>query len=73
MRVLLLATYSIVEPRHGGQLRTRHIYEEYKKASIAVDYCGVFPRDAYPQRAQDDLELPGDLGGRVLARFEQPV
>ena len=73
MKILLLATYSIVEPRHGGQLRTRHIFEEYKKAGIDVDYAGIFPEGAYLQHADTDLQLPGDLGGRTLEPYEHPV
>lgn len=71
MRVLLLATYSILEPRHGGQLRTRHICEEYRKAGIEVDYVGIFPQGVYPQHAATDMQFPGDLGGRVLGEHEQ--
>ncbi|MEJ8847092.1 hypothetical protein [Variovorax rhizosphaerae] len=71
MKVLLLATYSIVDPRHGGQLRTRHIYELYRKAGIEVDYVGIFPHGAYPQHASTDLPLSGELGGRVLSDCEQ--
>lgn len=72
-KVLLLATYSIIEPRHGGQLRTRHIYEEYRNAGIDVDYLGIFPYGVYPQHAETDLQLPGDLGERVLEDYEQVV
>lgn len=71
MKVLLLATYSIVEPRHGGQLRTLHIFEEYKKAGIDVDYVGIFPQGVYPQHAATDLQFPGELEGRSLVDHEQ--
>ncbi|MEJ8811735.1 hypothetical protein WKW77_11710 [Variovorax ureilyticus] len=73
MKVLLSATYPLVEPRHGGQLRTRHIYEIYKKAGIDVDYVGIFPEGAYTQRADTDLQLPGELGGRTLQEHEQAL
>lgn len=70
MKVLLLANYSILEPRHGGQLRTRHIFEEYKRVGIDVDYVGIFPQGVYPRHAESDLQFPGDLGGRELSDYE---
>lgn len=73
MKVLLLATYPIVEPRHGGQLRTRNIYEEYKKSGIDVRYIGVFPLGAYPSHAKTDFQFSGDVGGRVLPTSEQAM
>ncbi|HYP82107.1 hypothetical protein [Variovorax sp.] len=73
MKILQLATFPIVEPRHGGQLRTRHIYDEYRKAGIDVDFVGIFPQGAYSQHASSDLQLPGDLAGRVLREYEHPV
>lgn len=72
-KVLLLATYSIVEPRHGGQLRTRHIFDEYQKAGIDVDFCGIFPQGVYPEHAASDLQFPGDLGEQVLETYEEAV
>jgi hypothetical protein len=73
VKVLLLATYPIVEPRHGGQLRTRYIYEEYKKAGIEVDYSGIFPEGAYPNHAPLDIQLPGGLANASLESYEHPV
>lgn len=73
MKVLLLATYSIVEPRHGGQLRSRNIYEKYRKSGIDASYVGIFPLGAYPQHAETDLQFSGELGDRVLPETEQAV
>lgn len=72
-KVLLVATYPIVEPRHGGQLRTRHIHDEYIKAGIEVDYCGIFPEGIYPDHSERDVQFPGDLDGRELQDYERAV
>ncbi|KPU94372.1 hypothetical protein APR50_08155 [Variovorax paradoxus] len=72
-KVLIIATFPIIEPRHGGQLRTRHIYEAYRKAGIEVDYVGFFPEGSYPRHATTDIVLPGTLGGRPLEECEHVV
>lgn len=60
--VLLLTTYPLVKPRHGGQLRARSLVEAYERSgfkvtSIAVAEKGAFPRDAL---GKHDLEFPTD-------------
>ncbi len=72
-RVLIIATFPIVEPQHGGQLRTRHIYEQYKKAGIEVDYAGFFPKGSYSRFASADVELPGVLDEQPLKDHEHVV
>ena len=41
MRILILCTYPIGNPRHGGQLRVRSIVDSYREAGHDVDVVGV--------------------------------
>jgi hypothetical protein len=65
-RVLVVGTYPIKNPAHGGQKRVAAIVEEYRKVFSHVKYVAVFVREHYPQYSSDDIYLTGDLAQRVL-------
>jgi hypothetical protein len=56
-RILVVGTYPIVSPRHGGQKRLDAIVEEYKKNFTAVKYVSVFFEGFYAEYSQDDIAL----------------
>lgn len=49
MNILILAIYPLDQPRHGGQLRARHIADTYRAAGFEVEVAGVLSGDAYPR------------------------
>lgn len=68
MNILLLATYPIDTPLHGGQLRVSNIAAAYRRAGHQVEVCGVLGSSSYPG-ASGFLPYPGaellmvDTGG----------
>ncbi|MDP1822141.1 MAG: glycosyltransferase [Archangium sp.] len=60
--VLLLTTYPIVKPRHGGQLRARHLVESYRAGGFSVAHLAVVEKGAFPRSALGplDVEFPVD-------------
>ena len=56
-RILVVSTYPIVSPRHGGQKRLDAIVEEYKKNFTAVKYVSVFFEGFYAEYSKDDIAL----------------
>jgi hypothetical protein len=64
-RILLLSTYPIKTPQHGGQKRTRAIYEAYKEAFAEVRHSAVFFRGFYADHDEDDIPL-GSTGERLV-------
>jgi hypothetical protein len=51
MNILILCTYPIANPKHGGQLRVRHIAEAYVSAGHDVQVVGVLGSSSYEQEA----------------------
>jgi hypothetical protein len=47
MKILVLCTYPISNPRHGGQLRVRNIVDAYCAAGHEVQVAGVLGSDNY--------------------------
>ncbi len=47
MNILVLCTYPIESPRHGGQLRTRAIVDTYRAAGHQVQVAGVLGSESY--------------------------
>ena len=47
MKILVLCTYPIKNPRHGGQLRVRNIVDTYRAAGHEVEVAGVLGSDQY--------------------------
>jgi hypothetical protein len=58
-KILLLSTYPIKNPQHGGQKRTRAIYEAYKDNFAEVRHSAVFFRGFYADYDEDDIPLSG--------------
>lgn len=73
MKILMLANYPIVEPRHGGQLRTFYINEQYKKAGIDVDMVAFFQEGGYQYYESSDVPLPGTLSVEIDRNFDYAV
>jgi glycosyltransferase involved in cell wall biosynthesis len=71
--ILMLANYPIAEPRHGGQLRTYHINEEYKKAGINVQLMSFFHEGGYQCYRNSDIPLPGTLSVIINKDFDYAV
>lgn len=51
MNILILCTYPIASPKHGGQLRVRHIADAYMSAGHRVQVVGVLGSSSYEQEA----------------------
>jgi glycosyltransferase involved in cell wall biosynthesis len=51
MNILILCTYPIANPKHGGQLRVRHIADAYMLAGHDVQVVGVLGSSSYEQEA----------------------
>ena len=47
MNILILCTYPINNPKHGGQLRVRHIVDCYRAAEYNVQVVGVLGSEHY--------------------------
>jgi hypothetical protein len=58
MNILILSTYPIKNPRHGGQLRVRNIVDKYINAGYDVQVIGVLGSDHY-ERENGFLPFPG--------------
>jgi hypothetical protein len=56
-KVLVVSTYPILHPYHGGQKRAKAIFEFYKTNFTDAKYIGVFHRGQYPEWGPDDLPL----------------
>lgn len=48
MNILVLCTYPIQSPTHGGQIRVRNIVDTYRAAGHTVQVAGVLGSDNYP-------------------------
>lgn len=73
IKILMLANYPIVEPRHGGQLRTHYINEEYKKAGIEVQLVSFFQEGGYQYYQSSDYPLPATLSVVIDKNFDYAV
>jgi glycosyltransferase involved in cell wall biosynthesis len=49
MNILILCTYPIADPKHGGQLRVRQIADAYMSAGHDVQVVGVLGSSSYEQ------------------------
>lgn len=66
-KILLLSTYPIKSPQHGGQKRTRAIYEAYKDHFAEAHHSAVFFKGFYSDYDEDDVPL-GSSGERLVMR-----
>jgi hypothetical protein len=73
--VLMLTTYPIAKPRHGGQLRARALCDAYRAAGWNVTTLAVFEAEAYaPEaRGQHDIEFAPWSPYRRFAGREVPL
>ncbi len=57
LRVLIIATYPIVLPQHGGQKRVRALYDQYVNIFSDVKFVGIYVKDQYQKDeiGKDDL------------------
>ncbi|MFN5745923.1 MAG: glycosyltransferase [Methylococcaceae bacterium] len=58
MKILILCTYPIEEPTHGGQLRVRNIVDAYRSAGHDVQVAGVLGSEQYPKE-EGFISFPG--------------
>lgn len=56
-RILVLTTYPIKNPQHGGQKRTSAIVQAYQANFTAVRHCAIFFKGFYADFGQDDIAL----------------
>ena len=56
-KVLIVSTYPIAEPRHGGQKRVQAVITEYKKHFADVKSVAVFSRWANPRHGRHDIAV----------------
>ena len=56
--VLLLSTYPIVEPRHGGQVRLANIAHAFEAANWQVESMAIYEPEGYGEQRQGPRDLP---------------
>ncbi|TPN65746.1 glycosyltransferase family 4 protein [Mesorhizobium sp. B1-1-1] len=66
--VLLLSTYPIVKPQHGGQVRLLNIKRAYESAGWKVTPLAVYPEEGYQKSSigPDDILFPLDSPHRLF-------
>lgn len=68
--ILVVGTYPILHPRHGGQKRLSAIVQEYKKSFLNVKYVSVFFDGFYSKYSSDDIAL-GKHGQQLV--YQSPL
>ncbi len=58
-KILVVSTYAIKNPEHGGQRRVSAIVDLYKKAANDVRFVGVYPPDFYDHKGRYDIAVKG--------------
>jgi len=64
-RILVIGTYPIVNPQHGGQHRVSALVGEYKK-KFNTKYVALYRRSFYPDASSDDIAIPEPTGLQSL-------
>ncbi|RWZ79508.1 MAG: glycosyltransferase [Candidatus Chaera renei] len=59
-KILMVGTYPILKPKHGGQKRASAIYSMYKKSGLSVRYASVIPGKYYLDRTKSDVPVSID-------------
>lgn len=59
MKILVLSTFPIDEPRHGGQIRVRNLYQRYKDLGHEVKIAGVLGSSAY-NNSENFIDYPAE-------------
>jgi hypothetical protein len=57
-KILILSTYPIKNPIHGGQKRVAALYNSYRKAGFEVDIKSIFFPLHYREYCKDDVKIP---------------
>lgn len=63
-RILIIGSYPIVNPQHGGQKRTAAIVEDYKKFSN-VRYSAIFYKQFYRDYSRHDIAVGSRSAGLI--------
>jgi len=63
-KILLLGTYPTRSPFHGGQLRSKAIFELYQNFSD-VRYCAIYSSDIYRKAGKYDIAVSGETLARI--------
>jgi len=73
--VLLLSTYPIVEPRHGGQVRLANIAHAFEAANWQVESMAIYEPEGYGAQRQGprDLPFPVDSPFRLFKGRDVPL
>jgi hypothetical protein len=66
-KVLLIATYPISNPQHGGQKRVKAIYDFYKTIFTDVKFVGVFYEKFYQDYGTEDCPIKDEA---LIKRIE---
>lgn len=64
-KVLVIGTYPIVNPQHGGQKRLDAICKEYARSGLNVRYVAVYYKPFYKDHGQYDIALPASADAAV--------
>jgi hypothetical protein len=72
--VLLLGSYPVTVPRHGGQLRLSTIQRTYEEAGWDVVSVNVYPEEAHnkAERGRNDILLPRNPRWRTFSGRQIP-
>jgi hypothetical protein len=65
LKILVISTYPIIYPKHGGQKRVDAIVKEYRKKFLEVRHCSVFFKGFYSEYEAYDIAL-GSKGERLV-------
>jgi glycosyltransferase involved in cell wall biosynthesis len=74
-RILIIGSYPITKPRHGGQKRVQAIVNEYQKHFANVKFIAVFSRWANPDHGHDDIPVSHQTDREIMraARLEDII
>lgn len=66
--VLILSTYPLVEPKHGGEVRLQHLKRAYESAGWSVAPLAVYPEEAYSKSGvgPNDILFPSNSPHRLF-------
>src|SRR5580658_1606461 len=65
-KILIVGSYPITKPRHGGQKRVDAIVREYQKHFKEVRYVAVYSRWANPDAARTDIPVSHQTDGYII-------
>lgn len=57
LNILMLGSYPIINPLHGGQRRSNAFFEYYKSKNFNVTYCGIYRARSYSEYGSNDIPL----------------